>query len=284
MSSWRVSRHYGFGAARIPIQPEVHRAARPGLREAVAELSAELIEGGLLLMVSFVVTVSRDHSDFSPIEVVFFESAPVEPELLPEPIPPPVALVQGLRASKIDPRRRPGGPPARILRGLRRSRCRRSRSMRWRTARRVRHTGRRLARHVRSPRRAPSGRRHRGWPRYRACPPRCRRPADSESPPLRPLRRLAAPRPSRDSLPRRGLPSRRLRRPRVAYGSTRRSRHIGPVASRRPSRRLQRSPCRSRSSPLPGEKTALRRRLERVASPPRWSRWSACRRVWLQGR
>jgi len=129
MSSWRVSRHYGFGAARIPIQPEVHRAARPGLREAVAELSAELIEGGpiamlrrvagqspamllgLLLMVSFVVTVSRDHSDFSPIEVVFFESAPVEPELLPEPIPPPVALVQAKPAEALVSR----PPPLEVL-------------------------------------------------------------------------------------------------------------------------------------------------------------------------
>ncbi|MEE8164939.1 MAG: hypothetical protein V3T64_05175, partial [Myxococcota bacterium] len=82
------------------------------LREGIAELSAELLEGGsvamlrrvagqapamllgLLLMVSFVVTLSRDHSDFSPIEVVFFETMPVAPTVLPEPIPEGVVVVE----------------------------------------------------------------------------------------------------------------------------------------------------------------------------------------------
>ena len=112
MSSWRVSQHYGFGAARLPIQPQAHQAARLSLREGIAELSAELLEGGsvamlrrvagqapamllgLLLMVSFVVTLSRDHSDFSPIEVVFFETMPVAPTVLPEPIPEGVVVVE----------------------------------------------------------------------------------------------------------------------------------------------------------------------------------------------
>ncbi|MCB9726469.1 MAG: hypothetical protein H6748_20640 [Spirochaetaceae bacterium] len=116
MSRWRVARHYGFGAARIPIQPEPHRVERPGLRDAVAALAEELTEGGsraslrriagetpaillgLLLLTAFIVTMARDHTDRSEIQVVMFDSAPPveplvpepEPEVLPEPEPEPI--------------------------------------------------------------------------------------------------------------------------------------------------------------------------------------------------
>ena len=108
MSSWRVEQHYGFGAARIPIRPEAHRAARATLGEGLADVAAELAAGGplamarrivgqspaillgLLLFGTFVTMLVRDHSDLSPVEVVLFDTPPLVPEVIPlEPIPEP---------------------------------------------------------------------------------------------------------------------------------------------------------------------------------------------------
>jgi hypothetical protein len=102
MSNWRVERHYGFGAARIPIQAEFHRGTEAHLRDGLGTVFSELVEGGpaaalrrvagqtpaivlgLLLMMAFVVTLTKDHSDYSPIEMVLLET--LEPILAP-PIP-----------------------------------------------------------------------------------------------------------------------------------------------------------------------------------------------------
>ena len=109
MSSWRVRKHYGFGAAQIPLHPEMHRASEAGLRDGLGILFAEIFDGGpvaatrriagqtpalllgLLLISTFVVTLARDRSDQSPIEVVMLTSAQPEPlpEPLPEIVPPP---------------------------------------------------------------------------------------------------------------------------------------------------------------------------------------------------
>ncbi len=143
MSSWRVERHYGFGAARIPIQPEPHRVAEIGLAEGVGILVGELTEGGvvatlrraageasaiglsLLILAAVVVTLMRDYSDMSSIEVVLLEtvvprpvtiideveeSVPVEiakPEppkrVAPRPKPPPLPVVKPKPKSRPKP-------------------------------------------------------------------------------------------------------------------------------------------------------------------------------------
>jgi hypothetical protein len=127
MSTWRVAQHYGFGAARIPIHPEPHRLTPGGLRDGLTDVRAEFVDGGfpamarrvlgqspaialcLLLTAAFLVTLLRDHSDRSPIEIVLLEntplpldvSEPIEPvieEVVPEPIarelPKPVERVE----------------------------------------------------------------------------------------------------------------------------------------------------------------------------------------------
>lgn len=105
MSGWRVRQHYGFGAARVAIQPEAHRAGRASLRAGLTAIGEELTDGGpraslrriggelpalllgLLIVSAFVVTLSRDHSDTSAIEVVMLESLPRPlPPLLEEPV------------------------------------------------------------------------------------------------------------------------------------------------------------------------------------------------------
>ena len=113
MSTWRVQRHYGFGAARIPITARAHRIAKPPrLLSGLATIGRELSAGGplamtrriagqspaivlgLLLVSTFVVTLLRDHSDQSPVEVVMLESFEVPPpEVIPEPEPEPVIEV-----------------------------------------------------------------------------------------------------------------------------------------------------------------------------------------------
>jgi len=108
MSTWRVRRHYGFGAARIAIAPEPHRAGRASLRAGLAAIGEELTDGGpraslrriggelpalalgLLIVAAFVATLTRDHSD-SAIEVVLLPSSPPPTpvdERLPEPVRP----------------------------------------------------------------------------------------------------------------------------------------------------------------------------------------------------
>jgi hypothetical protein len=125
MSTWRVQQHYGFGGARIAIQPEAHRAGRASLRAGIAAIGEELTDGGpraslrrlagetpalllgLLLVFAFLATVSRDHSDVSPVQVVLLESAPrmAEPPIeeppseIPEtvrPEPPPAVAPKPL--------------------------------------------------------------------------------------------------------------------------------------------------------------------------------------------
>ena len=117
MSSWRVSQHYGFGAARIPICPEAHRAARSSFREGLADVQNEFADGGslamarrilgqspaillgLLIASTFLVTMMRDYSDRSAIDVVLLESLSAEPEALPEPMPEP----EPLEVAKVEP-------------------------------------------------------------------------------------------------------------------------------------------------------------------------------------
>jgi hypothetical protein len=48
MSTWRVERHYGFGAAQIPIHPEPHRAVQIGFGAGLGVLVRELTEGGVV--------------------------------------------------------------------------------------------------------------------------------------------------------------------------------------------------------------------------------------------
>jgi hypothetical protein len=112
MSTWRVAQHYGFGAGRIPIQPEPHRVTSSGLREGFADLRSEFVDGGVAAMVRRVVgqspsilllllltvamfnTLLRDHSDVSPIEIVLLEDAPPPIEELAELVPEPIPLVE----------------------------------------------------------------------------------------------------------------------------------------------------------------------------------------------
>jgi len=115
MSHWRVQRHYGFGAGRIAIQPEAHRAGRASVRVGLAAIGEELTDGGplaslrrlgselpalllgLLILSAFIVTLARDHSDRSAIEVVVLQDPPdpipvEEPEPVVEPVEAEVAV------------------------------------------------------------------------------------------------------------------------------------------------------------------------------------------------
>ena len=148
MSSWRVEQHYGFGAARIPIQPEPHASLRFGLLAGVGYLVSEIFAGGpaatvrrligqtpamalgLLLMIAFVVTLSQDRSDQSPIEVVLFTTSETVPDLIPEVVPPePIPMAEPIPKPKpieiarpdppkVDkpPKARPQPPPPVIAR------------------------------------------------------------------------------------------------------------------------------------------------------------------------
>lgn len=114
MSRWRVEQHYGFGAARIPIQPEPHRTVRVGLAEGAAAWVEEVTAGGakailqrvfgeavgilfvVLIMAAVAITLARDHSDVSTIEVAFFETpvaAPLPIIETPAPVSVPVPVV-----------------------------------------------------------------------------------------------------------------------------------------------------------------------------------------------
>ena len=115
MSTWRVQRHYGFGAARIPLAAECHRGGDAGLRAGLSTMASELFAGGpiaatrrlagqapalalgVILLATFVTTLTMDHSDQSPIELVMLETATPEPPPVievvevPPPAPPPPA-------------------------------------------------------------------------------------------------------------------------------------------------------------------------------------------------
>jgi len=136
MSTWRVEQHYGFGAARIPIHPEPHRAVRIGFSEGMGALVRELTEGGviatmrraageasaillsLLILAAVVVTLTRDHSDVSSIEVVLLETVVRDPEPLIEeveeliPAPVPVEIAKPEPPKRVEPR--PTPPPQKI--------------------------------------------------------------------------------------------------------------------------------------------------------------------------
>ena len=104
MSTWRVHRHYGHGAAQVPLRAEAHRGSSSAW-EGVATLLGELVAGGpiaatrrlasqapaiglgFLLLMAFLVTLTRDHSDTSDIEVVMFQT-PTEELLEQLPLPP----------------------------------------------------------------------------------------------------------------------------------------------------------------------------------------------------
>lgn len=116
MSTWRVEQHYGFGAARIRIQPEAHRRVETGFVTACGVLADQLFEGGTaaiarrllgqmpgllligLIFFTFITILARDHSDVSPIEVVFFDTPALEPEPVIEVVeaepPKPVVPVR----------------------------------------------------------------------------------------------------------------------------------------------------------------------------------------------
>ncbi len=135
MSSWRVEQHYGFGAAQIPIRPEPHSSEMLGVMEGAVYLVGELFAGGpvatmrrlvgqtpammlgVLLLTAFIVTLTRDRTDESPIEVVLFDSAEVIPELLPEPVVPPApAIPEPIEIAKPEPPKpvAPKPPPPQI--------------------------------------------------------------------------------------------------------------------------------------------------------------------------
>ncbi len=118
MSTWRVERHYGFGAAQIPIHPEPHRTVQIGFVAGLSVLVRELTEGGvvatmrraageasamllgLLILAAVVVTLMRDHSDTSSIDVVLLHTVVKEPLPLVEevevlvPAPAPVEIAK----------------------------------------------------------------------------------------------------------------------------------------------------------------------------------------------
>jgi hypothetical protein len=136
MSTWRVEQHYGFGAARIPIQPEPHRTVRVGFSEGLGALVRELTEGGvvatmrraageasaillsLLILAAVVVTLMRDHSDVSSIDVVLLETVVRDPEplieeveeVIPAPVPLEIAKPEPLK--RVEPK--PTPPPQQI--------------------------------------------------------------------------------------------------------------------------------------------------------------------------
>ncbi len=138
MSTWRVEQHYGFGAARIPIQPEPHRAVRVGFSEGLGALVRELTEGGvvatmrraageasaillsLLILAAVVVTLTRDHSDVSSIDVVLLETVVRDPEplieeieeLIPAPVPVPLEIAKPEPPKRVEPK--PTPPPQQI--------------------------------------------------------------------------------------------------------------------------------------------------------------------------
>jgi hypothetical protein len=137
MSTWRVEQHYGFGAARIPIQPEPHRAVRVGFSEGMGTLVRELTEGGvvatmrraageasaillsLLILAAVVVTLTRDYSDVSSIDVVLLETIVRDPQPLIEeveegviPAPVPVEIAKPEPPKRVEPK--PTPPPQQI--------------------------------------------------------------------------------------------------------------------------------------------------------------------------
>ncbi|MCP4905284.1 MAG: hypothetical protein GY910_09915 [bacterium] len=105
MSNWRVEKHYGFGAAKIPLRTEFHRRAEVSMADGLAAIRMELVEGGpravirrlagqapgillgVMLFAAFVVTLSKDRSDLSPIEMVLIETPPPIPEIIVEEEP-----------------------------------------------------------------------------------------------------------------------------------------------------------------------------------------------------
>jgi len=131
MSKWRVEQHYGFGAARIPIQPQPHQPVRVSLAEGMAVFVEELTEGGVwaaanraageaaaallavLIFAAVAVTLMGDHSDVSRIEMALFET--VQPEMAPileAPVPVPVPAVIPMLTWISKPKPRPETPVA----------------------------------------------------------------------------------------------------------------------------------------------------------------------------
>ncbi len=124
MSNWRVERHYGFGAAQIAIRTEPHRAGRSTVAEDFAAFGAEFFDGGvlatarrvsgqmpalflgLLLVAAVVTTLTADHSDVSPVELVLMTT-------LPEPFieDPPIPVIEEARIEPSKPKPLPLEPP-----------------------------------------------------------------------------------------------------------------------------------------------------------------------------
>ncbi|MFK7895414.1 MAG: hypothetical protein AB8G23_06240 [Myxococcota bacterium] len=124
MSNWRVEKHYGFGAAQIAIRPESHRGGQASIGDDFAAFSAEMFDGGvvatarrvagqmpalalgLLLVAAVITTMTADHSDISPVEVVLMDS-------LPEPFieDPPIPVIEEARVVPPAPKPIPVEPP-----------------------------------------------------------------------------------------------------------------------------------------------------------------------------
>ncbi len=134
MSRWRVEQHYGFGAARIPIQPEPHRTVRVGLVEGAAAWVEEVTAGGakailqrasgeaagllfvVLIMAAVAITLARDYSDVSTIEIALFETPAAEPLPIietpaPVPVPVPVVIPPKKQIAKSEPEKPPPPKP-----------------------------------------------------------------------------------------------------------------------------------------------------------------------------
>ena len=99
MSGWRVTRHYGFGAARVRLcaVPHFVPAAPPSFWRDAQQAGPDFLWSSLPALVLVVIvamcltaTLSRDRADLSDIEIVMFEAeAPVIPDPEPDAIPEP---------------------------------------------------------------------------------------------------------------------------------------------------------------------------------------------------
>ncbi|MBW2695413.1 MAG: hypothetical protein JRE70_03000, partial [Deltaproteobacteria bacterium] len=122
MGAWRVDQHYGVGVAnvRLHAEPYLHPERRWTLREGLDALREDLHDRdrslrravgvlpgillGTVVLLSFVLTVVRDRSDDTGVELVLWTSAPPQPEAIPEQAPPPIPIPKPVeRAEPVEP-------------------------------------------------------------------------------------------------------------------------------------------------------------------------------------
>lgn len=122
MGAWRVDQHYGVGVAnvRLHAEPYLHPERRWTLREGLDALREDLHDRdrslrravgvlpgillGTIVLLSFVLTVVRDRTDDTGVELVLWTSAPPQPEAIPEQAPPPIPIPKPVeRAEPVEP-------------------------------------------------------------------------------------------------------------------------------------------------------------------------------------